>query len=176
MKVTEPPHPERWAPRVRKPQHPQIQIQEGTNLKIATINTRGLATEERMVELEMALEERNEDIIGLSEIRKIGEQIITRENGNLFYYLGENKGRNGVGFMVKKNVRKYVTEIKGVNDRIAILKLEISDKEKLKIIQIYAPTSVASEHDHRNFYNKLQEIIDEPYTNLQEKNHNYGRF
>ena len=39
----------------------------------------------------------NFEVIGLSEIRKMGECIIKKENGNIFSHIGETKGQKGVG-------------------------------------------------------------------------------
>lgn len=45
------------------------------NVHIATLNCRSLRTPEKLQELETALEEMKWDIIGISEIRRLGEYI-----------------------------------------------------------------------------------------------------
>mgnify|MGYP000085366695 CR=1 FL=1 len=43
--------------------------------------------------------------LGLSEIRKHGEAIIEKPDGDIFNYIGETKGQKGVGFMIKKQLK-----------------------------------------------------------------------
>ena len=52
-----------------------------------------LRLEEREIELDSALEEIKFSIIGLSEVRKEGENIIEKTNGNILYHFRETKGQ-----------------------------------------------------------------------------------
>ncbi len=60
-------------------------------MEILHFNCRGWNNEERMYEFEKSVEKIKYDIIGLSEIRKLGENLIQRRNGNYFYYYGNTK-------------------------------------------------------------------------------------
>lgn len=40
------------------------------------------------------------DIIGLSETKLFGQEILEDSNKNVFAYIGTEKGRNGVGFLI----------------------------------------------------------------------------
>ena len=84
--------------------------QEG-EIIIATFNVRTLGAEEREIELNNALQNMKVDILGLSEVRRFGEAIIEKQNGDMFSYIGETKGQKGVGFIIKRqlkhNIRKY---------------------------------------------------------------------
>ena len=117
-------------------------------LTIATLNVNTLKTEEREEELNIALENVHYDIIGLCEIRRLGEAIIEKDNGDIFCYKGETKGQRGVGFLIKNKLKHMITEIVGVSERIMILKLEASNC-KITIIQIYAPQKTAAKKKSR---------------------------
>ncbi len=124
------------------------------DLLICHFNCQGLASEERLVELETALTERQIDIIGISEIKRKGEQIIQRKNGNMFYYFGSTKGYRGVGFYINKRILNQIVEIKGISERIALLKIHYN-KETITIIQVYGPTLSAPVEEIKEFYNSL---------------------
>ncbi|XP_047989820.1 uncharacterized protein LOC125229086 [Leguminivora glycinivorella] len=64
-------------------------------LNVLTYNVRTLKNEERLIELEHALKEVKWDVVGLSEVRRDGEQIIERED-NVFYHFGTAGGLYGV--------------------------------------------------------------------------------
>lgn len=66
------------------------------NINMCHFNCQGLASEERLVELENALEREKIDILGLTEVRRNSEQLIQHKNGNIFYYYGSTKGYRGV--------------------------------------------------------------------------------
>lgn len=48
---------------------------ENPNIYIATFDTRSLRTPEKLIELETALESIKWDILGTSEVKKLGEEI-----------------------------------------------------------------------------------------------------
>ncbi len=54
------------------------------------------------------------------------------------------------------------------NERIIGIKLEVSDKQKLIVIQIYAPTSLANESESMEFYSKLTQTINNQKTNKND--------
>ncbi|CAF4921294.1 unnamed protein product [Pieris macdunnoughi] len=97
---------------------------ENKILYIATLNCLSLRTHEKLTELELALLKINWDILGLSEIRRIGESIEDHKE-YIFYHKGEIKGSHGVGFMVKKYLQPNIEEFKGISDRIAILYINL---------------------------------------------------
>ena len=71
------------------------------DVTIATLNAGTLRRYEREVELEHALEEIKFDVLGLSEVRKVGEDILEKKNGDIWYHMGTTPGQKGVGFIVK---------------------------------------------------------------------------
>jgi hypothetical protein len=78
------------------------------------------------MELENALEGIRFNVLGLCELRKEGENIIERENGNILYYYGKAGGQKGVGFVVSKDYKHNIEEFAGISERIAVLKLKIN--------------------------------------------------
>ena len=105
-------------------------------LNILHFNCRGLANEERVQEFENALQSVKWDIIGLSEVRREGENLIRRRNGNFFYYYGETKGYRGIGFYVKEDLGKDIIEVKGITERVGILKIKIDGELVLTVLQV----------------------------------------
>ncbi len=91
-------------------------IKKSNKLEILHFNCRGLASEERIYELEKALDKIRWDIIGLLEVRREGEKLIRRFNNNYFYYFGSTKGYRGMGFYVNKSLVPKIIEIKAFSD------------------------------------------------------------
>lgn len=63
------------------------------NIHILSYNAQSLQSEEILVEFEEALLAIKWDVIGLSDLRRFGENIIRRKNGNILFYIGETKGQ-----------------------------------------------------------------------------------
>ena len=135
-------------------------MKNNLDLEVLYYNARGLANKQRLIEFELVLQKVRWDIVGLSEVRRKGNELICRKNGNYFYFHGETKGYKGVRFYIKESVWKRVKEIKKVNERICALKLEIGRKILMTIIQIYAPILDAEDKEIREFYMKLQETVE----------------
>lgn len=90
----------------------------------------------------------------------MGEAIIEKNSGDLFYYKGTTPGQRGIGFLIKKELKPAVKEIIGVSERIAVLKLQMRNLTTT-IIQTYAPTENSSEEDIENFYNYLEASLNQ---------------
>ena len=67
--------------------------------------------------------------------------------------------RNGVAIICDNDTSRSVTGYKPISDRIISIRLD-GQTVGTTIIQIYAPTSVASEDDIEDFYCRLQDLID----------------
>ena len=61
--------------------------------------------------------------------------------------------------MVSKEMKNLVDEFYGKSDRISVLTIELNCGTRLKIIQVYAPTSASTEEDINAFYNDLVDVI-----------------
>ena len=57
-------------------------------------------------------------------------------------------------FLIKSNHVSKVVEVKGVSDRIALIKLQINNTLLTKI-QIYAPAAASKEEQSDNLYKEL---------------------
>jgi len=64
-----------------------------TNIEIGTLNVRTLLPEWRIQELENALSNSGILILGLSEVRRLGESINLRKSGYILCQYGQNKGQ-----------------------------------------------------------------------------------
>ncbi|XP_075990191.1 uncharacterized protein LOC142985833 [Anticarsia gemmatalis] len=81
-------------------------------LALATYNTRTLRTDEKLVELEEELSRIRWDIVGLSEVRRQGEDSIILKSGNLLYFReGDQQSQGGVGFIIHKSLVNNVVKI-----------------------------------------------------------------
>ena len=67
--------------------------------------------------------------------------------------------RNGVAIICDKDTSRCVMAYKPISDRIISIILD-GHPVRTTIIQIYAPTSAASEDDIEDFYGRLQDLID----------------
>lgn len=140
-------------------QNPPLQ-----SLYICTYNARSLLSNERLLELKEAISQINYDIIGLAEIRRTGYNII-EDDEHIFCYFGETKGQYGVGFLVKKRHKLNIESFIGISERICILNLKF-DNVTMSIIQVYAPTSDASDLEINTFYQQLQQAQLQSYACL----------
>lgn len=129
-------------------------------LDLATYNVRTLRTDEKIVELEEELSRLRWDIVGLSEVRREGEDTITLRSGNLLYFReGDHLSQGGVGFFVHKSLVNNVLKIESVSTRVAYLVLRITKKYSLKIIQVYAPTSAHSDDEVETMYEDISRAM-----------------
>ncbi|XP_072030583.1 craniofacial development protein 2-like [Amphiura filiformis] len=119
-----------------------------------------LLAEERLVELEEELEGVKWDIIGLGEVRRRGEDFTELKSGHHFYHIGtKDKSEAGVGFLIHKSIAGYITEVKGINERLAQLTVKINKRYKIKVIQVYAPTSTHNDEEVDKLYEEITELL-----------------
>lgn len=128
-------------------------------IHIATYNTLSLRTNESLTELMLALEDVKWSILGLSEVRRLGECI--EDHGNyIFYYKGETPGLFGTGFIIKKELKPFINEFIGISERIVILNVKLPPTNEMwSIVQVYSPTEQSSRTDIDTFYSMLQDAI-----------------
>jgi Reverse transcriptase (RNA-dependent DNA polymerase) len=122
---------------------------------VSTFNLRTLSTEAHFLEFENAISKIKYDIIGLCEIKRTGQNTITR-NGNIFHYYGKNNKRGSVGFFIKAKWSNNIKLFKDFSDRVTVVVLKVNEKETLAIVQVYAPTSTADDKEMDAFYDDLQ--------------------
>lgn len=128
---------------------------------MCTLNTRTLRTPESLNELELALSHIKWDIVGLSEVRRLGKNI--EDHGSfLMYYKGVTPGQYGTGFLVKPELKPYIEEFIGISERIVILNIKLphrKQKEIWSIIQVYSPTELSKKIEIESFYSSLTDAI-----------------
>ena len=73
------------------------------------------------------------NIIGLNEVRRKGKGSINLNNtANTVYYSGSDEQRQGVGFVVNKNIAHNVISFRALSDRVAKLTVHINKRYYLK--------------------------------------------
>ena len=129
-------------------------------LHLATYNGRSMRLDHHLAELEVELGRINWHILGLSEVRRQGEDTITLESGHLLYFReGDQLSQGGVGFLVNKQLTSSVVEISSVSTRVAYLVLKLTDRYYLKVIQVYAPTSTCSDETAEAMYEDIAKAM-----------------
>ena len=99
----------------------------------------------------------NWDIIGLSEVRRTGEAFIELPDGHVLCYRGkDDEKRHGVGFLINKRIAGNVEEFFSINERVAGLIIKLNQRYKVKVIQVYAPTSTHTDEEIENFYEDVE--------------------
>lgn len=139
--------------------------QINSDLTIATLNVRTLLGEERFVELEEALINIKADILGLSETRREGNDLIETPSGKLLSITGGTNGQRGTGFLFSERVKQNVNEVIGISDRITLAKLKFNNTS-MTIVQVYAPTLKHSDEEVDDFYEELDDVLNEHRSEL----------
>lgn len=126
---------------------------------MASLNVRCLKHDEKLYELEQAFEEMGLDILGISEVRRMGENILKTKKENLFCYYGTTLGQKGVGVLISKKLSKKFIEFKPVSERILTVSFKSPKNKVLTLIKVYAPTSAASDEEVEKFFALLSDLI-----------------
>ena len=127
-----------------------------TELHLATYNVRTLSDECHLVSLENEIEKIKWDIIGISEMRRPGENVVELASQHIMFNKGNDKKQGGVGFLIHKKLKGNIEEFHATSNRVASVTIRISKRYKIRIIQVYAPTSVSSDEELEEFYDDLQ--------------------
>lgn len=141
---------------------PRKIILKKNTFHICTFNVKSLSSEQKLIELKTALQDVNHDVIGLCEVRRLGEKII-EDDEYIFYYLGQTKGLYGVGFLVKKKYKDEIIAFTGISERVCLLEIEL-ENHRFTIIQAYAPTENSSQEEIDSFYEDLAKAHDSTST------------
>ena len=135
---------------------PRTNKDKVTELHLATYNVRTLSDECHLVSLENEIEKIKWDIIGISEMRRPGENVVELASQHIMFNKGNDKKQGGVGFLIHKKLKGNIEEFHATSNRVASVTIRISKRYKIIIIQVYAPTSVSSQEELEEFYNDLQ--------------------
>ncbi|XP_014782067.1 craniofacial development protein 2-like [Octopus bimaculoides] len=89
-----------------------------------------------------------------------GQGRFTAQNGDTIFFTRRETGRrNGVGFVTSRELTSSVIGYNPVNDRIVTIRLRCHSLNTT-LIQVYAPTSEASEEEMQDFYDVVQQTLD----------------
>lgn len=133
---------------------------EVPTMKIATWNVRTMNKEEKVENLVREMKKNKIELMGLGEVRWIGEGELIVDEYKIVYKGGEKKKEYGVGFIYKQSLDKNVTKIIPKSDRVIVLKMT-SDPVDTLIIQVYMPTSNATDDFLDEIYKQIEEVIEE---------------
>ena len=114
-----------------------------------------------MEELSYEMSRYRWNILGLCEVRWENFGETSTEEGHKLYFSGkEEKHVHGVGFLVHKDIVNTVMGYRPVSSRLIVIRLRAS-VFNITIIQAYAPTSDYDDDAVEDFYDRLQEILDQ---------------
>lgn len=136
------------------------------NLHLGAYNVRTLASEGRLEELLEEIKDIKWDIIGMSEVRRTGEEFITLNNsGHVLCYKGlESEKKYGVGFLINKKLAGNVETFYSLSERVAGIIIKLNKRYRMKIITVYAPTSTHSDEESEKFYEDVEKAMKEHKT------------
>ena len=133
-----------------------------SELNICTYNVRTLRTEESLESLLDELEGFKWDVIGLAETKRRGEGLTELKGGTWLYNRGkteDDKNAKGIGFLIHNKFKDYVKEVKSYSNRVAAMKIQLTGKDEMCIIQVYAPTSDYDDITVEEFYEDINKAI-----------------
>ncbi|XP_050663868.1 craniofacial development protein 2-like [Leptidea sinapis] len=129
--------------------------------RIGTWNTRGLLHPGKLSIVDEERERLNISILGVSETHLRGQGHFRTTLGSTLYFSGNDScSKNGVGFLLPPKMNKYVLGYNPISDKIITMKLNTKPC-LLNIVQVYAPTSTASDEDIDEFYGTLEKTLDD---------------
>lgn len=104
------------------------------------------------------------DILGITETKKKGKGEVVMKGGHVLMYSGvdlNQRAKEGVGCIVRKENMKYVRGWTGISERILKIELELDEQTETTIIVVYGPNEdeTATRKDH--FWEQLNEITEE---------------
>ena len=101
----------------------------------------------------------NINILGISELKWTGMGEFNSDDHYIYYCGPESLRRNGVTIMVNKRVWNAVHGCNLKNNRMISVRLQ-GKPFRIKVIQVYAPTSNAEEAEVEWFYEALQDLLE----------------
>lgn len=125
---------------------------------IGTWNVRGLNHPGKLTILEREIDRVGVNICGLSEIHWKGSGHLLTDHHVVYFSGNDISSSNGVGFLIPIHQNNCVMGYEPVSDRIISIKLK-SSPMNLNIVQVYAPTSTASDEAIEKFYSELESTM-----------------
>uniref|UniRef100_A0A8D8ZLR6 Craniofacial development protein 2 n=1 Tax=Cacopsylla melanoneura TaxID=428564 RepID=A0A8D8ZLR6_9HEMI len=101
----------------------------------------------------------NLNFLGVSEMRWPGTGSVNIQDHQVFYSGTDNgKHEYGVGLILTKEIAKCVDNFIPVSCRVMLVQIKAKPVD-LNIIQVYAPTSDATEEEIEDFYSSLNQVL-----------------
>jgi hypothetical protein len=113
-------------------------------------------------EIMLELNKHKIDICGVSETKKKGKGT-TQYPDYILIYSGKEKrqrAHSGVGLVLSNRYEQFIDDIKYVSDRLLKITLKFH-KNNLNIITTYAPDMTKPKEQREEFYNCLQQVLDD---------------
>ena len=104
------------------------------------------------------------DIAALSETRIANEGQVTEDGGGYcFFWNGrtsEKRREAGVGFDIRSHLVSKLTSLpRGLNDRLMVMQLQLTNAQMATLFSAYAPTMTNPEEVKNQFYEQLDALI-----------------
>ena len=97
------------------------------------------------------------DVLGIREVRRGEERFTILQSGHLLYNSNEKIGQVKVDFLINNKWNVHIVRANSVSPSVAELVMCITKRYKLKLVQLYAPTTSYSEDDINSFYNDVDD-------------------
>lgn len=124
---------------------------------LCSFNCRTMSKDIHQYLMEQALSKIKYDVIGLSELKRDGEEII-EGNSFILYFNGSTKNSCSVGFLVNKKWKDQISEFIGISERVAVLILTINGIS-YGFTTVYAPTADKSDQVIEKFYDEVAKAL-----------------
>ena len=131
----------------------------GQDLKIATLNLRGLKQAGKREEVERWMEKNGIDILGTQETH-ISQNNKERRKNYTWYLNGNEEGERefaGVAWVISNKLNKYISDVIPHNSRVTELRIE--GTAPIFLMNIYAPQSGRPKEEKEQFYQELRSLI-----------------
>ena len=102
----------------------------------------------------------NVDILGISKLKWTGMGEFNSDDHYIYYCRQEPLRRHGVAITVNKRVQNAVLGCNLKNDRMISVHFQGKPFD-IMVIQVYAPTSNAEEAEVEQFYDDLQDLLEQ---------------
>ena len=136
-------------------------------LIVSTYNVRTLYQHGKTHQLFMGLNDAGVDIVGIQEHRLITtnptEELWSDDkNWVIIYSSASDQRQGGVGILISRQIYKCLQSVKSISNRI--ITATFHGNPMLTVTSIYAPTECASPDDKSEFYNSLEDHLEQVKT------------
>lgn len=129
-----------------------LRISGSTLMKIGTWNVRSMYQAGKTHDVIREMRRLKISVMGISEMRWPSSGKCRVDGYDVFYSGGDdNHHKNGVGFIVNKEVARCINNFSPISDRVALLQIN-TKPFILNLIQVYAPIADALDDDVEQLY------------------------